>query len=221
MKPISAAALKNAADVRHWAMDTFGLALSRFAALDAYVNRLQHWNRRINLVSEGDTDRIWTRHIADSLQLLRYIDGRVPVILDVGSGAGLPGLVIAIARTGEADVHLVEKNRKKVAFLRDVARLTRTPVTVHACPVEIFDPRALERPPVYVTARALAPLTDLLALTARFIAEGAVGLFIKGQHVDIELTSATKSWTMDYDLHKSEIDPSGAILVVREAKRVG
>lgn len=191
--------------------------------LEAFVALLERWNRTMNLVRDAQGGRIWSRHVADSLQLLAYIPESAKVILDIGSGAGFPGMVLAIALAdrGEACVYLVESNSRKAAFLREAARTAGVAAVVHACRIEVLDVNALPAPPDVVTARALAPVDRLMALTARFVDQGAVGLFLKGQHVDIELTKASKSWSIDHELRPSTVDPGGRILIVRRARDIG
>lgn len=200
----------------------FGVSRESQEQLDAFVALLERWNRRVNLIGPATVPDIWARHVADSLQLLRYTPGDARIILDIGSGGGFPGVVLAIAlaeRPG-VTVHLVESNRKKAAFLREAVRVTAAPAIVHAARIEDIGPDVLSGRPDVVTARAVAPLAKLLAMTERFIAEGAVGLFLKGQHVDSELTEAARSWSIDAQSHPSVTGSAGTVLVVREVGRV-
>jgi 16S rRNA (guanine527-N7)-methyltransferase len=142
------------------------------------------------------------------------------VWVDLGSGAGFPGLVIAcaLAGTAEARVHLVESNAKKAAFLREAVRLTKAPAVVHHCRiakfVDSFDDRA-----DIVTARALAPLKLLLDQSFALLRSGGQGIFPKGQDVGAELTEATKYWNMDATLVPSRTDSKGRIVIVRGLER--
>lgn len=157
---------------------------------------------------------VWNRHIADSAQLFQFIPQNTPNLLDVGCGAGFPGLVLAIL--GVPDVHLVDSDQRKMAFVREAARVTGTKVTVHAARIESIPAfQALA-----ITARALAPLERLLAWTTPFRTEKTLCLFLKGQSVAAELTDAHKQWTMECDRHPSLTDPTGTILAVREVRRV-
>jgi 16S rRNA (guanine527-N7)-methyltransferase len=201
---------------------TGAFAVSRDGAvrLAAYVALLQRWQRRLNLIGPGSEAEIWRRHVADSLQLVRFVPETATTLVDLGSGAGFPGLVLAIAlaQRGLA-VHLVESSAKKAAFLREAIRVSDAPALVHHSRIEDLDAAEVGRVDI-VTARALAPLGRLLGLAAPFLAKGAVGIFPKGQHVDKELTEAAKCWSIVAEKRRSRIDPLGSILIVREAKHV-
>jgi 16S rRNA (guanine527-N7)-methyltransferase len=185
------------------------------ARLDAFVDLLLSWQQRTNLIAHSTEATIWTRHIADSLQLIPLApDARVWA--DLGSGAGFPGLVIAcaLADTPGAHVDLVESNGKKAAFLREAVRVTGAPAAVHHVRAEDFAAGAKERIDV-VTARALAPLPNLLALAYPLLKKGALGLFPKGQDVAAELTDAAKCWKSEASLAPSRTDPKARIVIVR------
>ena len=183
--------------------------------LDRFVDLLLTWQQRINLIAPSTATHLWTRHIADSLQLLSLVP-QARIWVDLGSGGGFPGLVIAcaLAQTPGAQVHLVEANAKKAAFLREAARVTGAPVSVHGGRIEDF----LKNPPKVVdvvTARALAPLSELLAYAFPLLKRGARGVFPKGQDVDAELTEAAKYWKIQLSLALSRTDPKARIVVVR------
>ena len=186
--------------------------------LETYASLLLQWQARINLIGPSTRDDIWARHIADALQLLALLPDGVKTLADLGSGAGIPGLILAIARPLEA--HLFESNLKKGAFLREAGRQTGTRARIHS--VRIEEARALAETikAETVTARALAPLPKLLDYAQTFLENGAIGYFHKGQDVDAELTEATKSWKMQVEKHPSMTDSRGVILVVKEAHRV-
>lgn len=186
--------------------------------LETYVQLLLTWQQRINLIGPATIPFVWERHILDSLQLLPLLPKDTRSLAELGSGAGIPGLVIAIAAGLEA--HLYESNGKKAAFLREAARQTRTRAHVHMVRLETL--RAQTDVPAVqcVVARALAPLPLLLEYAEPFLARGAVGLFHKGQDVDAELTEATKYWKMRYSKHASQCDSRGVILEIHEATRV-
>ena len=167
------------------------------ARLDEYVDLLLKWQHRTNLIAPSTIGQVWTRHVADSLQLWALApEGRIWV--DLGSGAGFPGLVLAcaLADTAGARVHLVESNAKKAAFLRETARALRLPALVHATRIEDFTNSFADSPDV-VTARALAPLTRLLGYAEPLLKKGVQGLFPKGQDVEAELTDASKYWKIE------------------------
>ncbi len=189
-----------------------GVSRETQARLEAYVALLRKWNRRINLVSRASLEDVWRRHVLDSSQLMAFLpsapSGRRRVLLDLGSGAGLPGLVLAILGAGE--VHLVEADRRKVAFLREAARVAEAEVEIHACRIE-----ALKRFPAdVVTARALAPLPRLLALAAPFLAPEGHCLFLKGAQAQTELEAARSAWDFSMESHPSCTYCSGHILVI-------
>jgi 16S rRNA (guanine527-N7)-methyltransferase len=189
------------------------------ARLDRFVDLLLQWQQKTNLVAASTLGALWTRHIADSLQLLPFApDARVWV--DVGSGAGFPGLVIAIAlaESPGAAMHLVESNSKKAAFLREASRVTGVAAHVHAVRVEEFAKIFSGKPDV-ITARAVAPLKLLLEMTAPLLKTGAQGLFLKGQDVDAELTEASKSWNIEANLLPSKTQQASRVVVVRNVER--
>jgi 16S rRNA (guanine527-N7)-methyltransferase len=190
------------------------------ARLDIFVAELRRWQGVKNLVGPGTLDRVWTRHIADSLQLLEIAPAAQSWI-DLGSGAGFPGLVLAITASERADmqVDLVESNGRKCAFLRAVARLTGARATIHQARIEdiIAGFSGVE----IVTARALAPLPKLLDWTAPLLTTGSIGLFPKGREVASELTDAAKSWRFDFELHPSLTDSEGQIVRIHSLHECG
>jgi 16S rRNA (guanine527-N7)-methyltransferase len=183
--------------------------------LDRFVALLLQWQRTTNLIAPSTVREIWTRHIADSLQLLPLVP-HARHYVDLGSGGGFPGLVIACALAGTADssIELVESNHKKAAFLREAARATGTAAIVNAKRIEDFVPGA--RRADVVTARALAPLETLLRLAHPLLQQGATGLFLKGQDVASEIQDATRCWEIEADLVQSRTNPDGRIVVVRQ-----
>ena len=187
--------------------------------LDRFVELLLLWQRTTNLIAPSTASRLWTRHIADSLQLLDVVPEAL-VWVDLGSGAGFPGLVIAAALAGKpgAVVHLVESNAKKAAFLREAQRVTGAPAIVHTARVEDFAERCHEAVDA-VTARALAPLKSLLKLCFPLLGKsGATALFPKGQHAELEIRDAAaqmKAWDLAATLVASRTDPTGRIVVIR------
>ena len=200
----------------------FNVSRETHQRLTVYADLLTRWQSRINLVGRSTIDAIWSRHIADSAQLLDHMPSLPCTVIDFGSGAGLPGLVLAIlfADHGGGHVHLVESNAKKCAFLREAIRLTDAPATIHTRRIEDIDPDTLNPEPQVVTARALASLTDLLEMAQKYMDKEAIGVFLKGQDVDDELTEAAKYWRISSDRMPSRIHDQGSILIVREATRV-
>lgn len=182
--------------------------------LDRFVDVLLLWQRRLNLIAASTVHEIWTRHVADSMQLLPLAP-KARIWVDLGSGGGFPGLAIACALAGTAGsgVHLVESNTKKAAFLREAVRATDAPAVVHAIRAEKFGESCAE-PIEVVTARALAPLKTLCNQAFPLISRGAIGLFLKGQDVDAELTEAAKYWRVQASKVASKTSPEGSIVLI-------
>jgi 16S rRNA (guanine527-N7)-methyltransferase len=211
-------------DDRERALARFNLPVETIARLDRFVDLLLTWQRKTNLIAPSTIASLWTRHVADSLQLLDLIDSpyvEPRIWLDLGSGGGCPGVVIACALADVPGtlVHLAESNLKKAAFLREAIRETKAPAIVHAVRIEslalAFDAINVD----YVTARALAPLPDLLEMIAPFVKKGAKALLLKGQDLDHELTESTKHWHIEAESVPSRTSTAGRILVVHTLSR--
>lgn len=183
------------------------------AGLETYAALLRKWQKAINLVSRDSLSDLWRRHMLDSAQLHRLIPGSARVLVDLGSGAGFPGLVLAAM--GVPEVHLVESDARKCTFLREAARGLGVRVQIHNSRSEEMPGMAAD----VVTARALAPLPDLLDLAERFLAPHTICLFLKGQGVDEELTRARERWNMTITRQSSASDPSGTILRLEHVHR--
>ena len=185
------------------------------ARLDCFVALLLRWQEITHLIAPSTVPTLWTRHIADSLQLLDLApDAKTWV--DLGTGGGFPGLVIACALYGKSDrrVHLVEGSTKKAGFLREAVAATQAPAVVHAVRMEKFVESFAGRPDI-VTARAVSPLSSLLGECLPLLRRGSLGLFPKGQDVEAELTEASKCWNMTVDLVPSRTDPKARIVMIR------
>lgn len=200
------------------------------AHLIVYKELLEKWQRRINLVGPATLPDIWNRHFLDSAQLLPLIQAALKgrrgpaTLVDLGSGAGFPGLVLALVARGAGQplaTHLLESDRRKAAFLAEICRATglARAVTIHAERIEALPPGRLP-PAEIVTARALAPLQDLLQFAAPLLAPHGIGLFLKGAKAADELTHAAKHWTMRVEHIPSQTDRSGTILRVAALARV-
>ena len=185
-----------------------GVSRETLERLSAYEAVLRKWQPKINLVGPSTLPEIWQRHFLDSAQLFPLLPESVRVLVDLGSGAGFPGLVLAIL--GVPDVHLVESDSRKAAFLREAARVAGVAVTVHNKRIEAVTGLHAD----VVTARALAPLADLLDWSFPFLESRGVGLFLKGQNLDDELTTTTKCWKMRTERFASRSDATGTILRV-------
>jgi len=188
-----------------------GVSRETEALLRDYLGLLQHWNARINLVATADPETLWQRHVVDSAQLAPLIPENTANLMDLGSGAGFPGLVLAVL-TGR-ETHLVESDRRKCAFLAEAARvLGLRNVTIHPSRIE-----AAGLPPTsLVTARALAPLPELLGHAHRLLAPGGTALFPKGRNAAEELTAAAGRWQMRVERFPSQTDPAATILRISE-----
>jgi len=200
-----------------YGMDDFqrDLAVSRETVdrLQVYADLLTKWQARINLVGPETIPSLWQRHFLDSAQLFPLVPQSVHRLVDMGSGAGFPGLVLALL--GAPDVHLIESDARKCAFLREAARVTATPVTIHNARIEQVAPLGAG----LVTGRALAPLGKLLSWAERHLAPHGSCLFLKGQGAEDELTRAAKEWIFTLDRVTSRTDPAGSILYLREVRR--
>jgi 16S rRNA (guanine527-N7)-methyltransferase len=185
------------------------------ARLDRFVELLLKWQQITHLIAPSTVPILWTRHIADSLQLLD-IAPKAKIWVDVGTGGGFPGLVIACALADHdgAAVHLVEGSTKKAGFLREAVALTQAPALVHAVRMENFVESFAGKADI-VTARAVSPLSSLLGQCWPLLKQGTLGLFPKGQDVEAELTEAAKCWKMEADLVPSRTDPRARIVMVR------
>ena len=189
------------------------------ARLDAYVALLLEWQAKTNLVAPSTLPHLWTRHIADSLQILDLMPNAKKWI-DLGSGGGFPGIVLACALADDSDamVNLVERNAKKAAFLREALRVTGGRGAVHLMDIGDYVD-SFSGAVDCVTARALAPLETLLGFAEPLVKNGAKALFLKGQDVELELTEATKYWTIDFQLHPSRTAGDGSLIEVGSIER--
>lgn len=197
--------------------EEFAATVSRetLARLKAYIGLLEDWNARHNLVSAASMADVWKRHVWDSAQLVEFIPPEAKSLVDLGSGAGFPGLVIAALRP-ELRVVLYESTAKKCRFLEAAAERMGRTAEVRNGRIEEAKPEPFD----VVTARACAPLSKLLGYAQAFQGKGTVNLFLKGQSVDAELTEAHKSWRMKVLRHPSRTDPSGVVLEIRELAHV-
>jgi 16S rRNA (guanine527-N7)-methyltransferase len=189
-----------------------GVSRETLARLKAFVGLLTDWNERHNLVSRASLNEVWQRHMLDSAQLAPLIPPEAKTLADLGSGAGFPGLILAILLQGRVTVTLFEATRKKADFLRAAADRLGLAVAVRNERIEeagraVFD---------VLTARACAPLPELLEYAQHFAGPRTVCLFLKGQNVGVELTGAGKSWRMKVREHPSITHPFGVVLEIRE-----
>ena len=184
--------------------------------LAIYAELLLKWQKTINLVAASTLPHLWTRHFADSLQVAAAApDARIWV--DLGTGGGFPGLITAIvlADAVGARVHLIESDQRKCAFLREVSRETGAAAEIHVGRIEDIAP-AIHGPFDAVSARALAPLPQLLRLAEPLLKKGAVGLFLKGQHLEDELTDSVTTRRYKIEMRKSRTSASAHLLLVKD-----
>jgi 16S rRNA (guanine527-N7)-methyltransferase len=181
--------------------------------LSVYLDLLRRWQPAINLVGPATLADPWRRHVLDSAQLAAHVPADAANLVDLGSGAGFPGMVLALL--GVRGVRLIEADRRKAQFLREVARATGAPATIHAERIG----QMTGWPADVVTARALAPLPRLLELAAPFVVSDSVCLFLKGKLVQRELTNARISWHMVSETFPSLSEPTGTVLKLRDIRR--
>ncbi len=206
---------------KHSAFDSvrriYPVSRETFERLELFVDRLQTWQKKTNLIAPSTMDEIWTRHVSDSIQCLA-IKPDASRWVDIGSGGGFPGLVIAavLVEQEDASITLVESNQKKCAFLRQVIRQMGSEARVVSSRIEVAA-RDIETPQV-VTARALAELPLLLELSAPWLSDGAVGLFHKGREYRQEVAKCNGTWSFDLVEHESRVSPDSVLLEVRNLK---
>jgi 16S rRNA (guanine527-N7)-methyltransferase len=200
--------------------ESFDVPRETIHRLERYAGLLEEWQAWTNLVASSTLPDLWSRHFADSAQLsLLAPDARL--WLDLGAGAGFPGMVVAILKAQEPDfrMHLVESNQRKCRFLAEVADATAAPVEIHNVRIENMPSQALPNPPDIVSARALAPMPRLLDLAAPLFGEQTRGVFMKGRDVDAELAEARQAWQFDAALIPSLTAAESRIVVLSHLGR--
>ncbi|HZV21670.1 MAG TPA: 16S rRNA (guanine(527)-N(7))-methyltransferase RsmG [Hyphomicrobiales bacterium] len=195
---------------------TFSVSHETIEKLRTYERLLLQWQKAVNLVAPSTLPYFWQRHFADSAQLIGFAR-KACIWVDLGSGGGFPGLVIAImiANQKECAVHLIESNSRKCAFLSEVVRQTAAPAYVHNLRVADAALAGVPRADV-VTARALAPLDKLLELALPFFHVASKGLFLKGREAETEIADARRRWAFDIKIHDSLSDEEGRILEIEK-----
>ncbi len=193
--------------------DATGVSRETLERLKGYLRLLEKWQARINLVGAATLRDPWRRHFLDSAQLAPLVPADARVLVDLGSGSGFPGLVLAMI-TGRP-FHLVESDQRKAVFLREVVRECNVPATVHAARIETLPPFEAD----VITARALASVPKMLHLGGPHLGKYGILLLLKGKSVDRELTESQKNWKLKFDIFESQTDPSGRLLRVREVSR--
>jgi 16S rRNA (guanine527-N7)-methyltransferase len=197
-----------------------GVSVSRetFSALQAYETLVQRWNSAINLVSKPTVENLWQRHIADSAQVFSFCPDGALSWVDLGSGGGFPGLVVAVlAKELKPDlrVTLVESDLRKATFLRQAAQALGLPVTVLSKRIEALDPLHAD----VLSARALAPLSNLLGFAEQHLSPKGTAVIPKGARFAAEIADAQIAWMFDVDIHPSLSEADAALLVIRNIHR--
>ena len=206
--PLGAAEFARLADVSHETTERIA----------AFLDLLRLWRKRTNLVGPRELDDPWRRHVLDSAQLAALVPETAGRVVDLGSGAGFPGLVLALVLDPRGtSVDLIESNRRKAAFLEAAIRETGAPARVHCARIES---RPVPPAPA-ATARACAPLRKLLGHARPLVADGGRAIFPKGRRVEAELTDARQEWIFAHRRHPSLSDPDGVILTIETFERVG
>lgn len=197
-----------------------GLTVSRetIAALEQFAALVQRWNLAINLVGKTTVADFWARHVVDSAQLFRHCPPNAKCWLDIGSGGGLPGLVIAILakeRYSQLRVTFVESDIRKATFLREACRTLGLAADVQNQRIESLPCTQAD----VLSARALAPLATLLAYAEQHMDAQGVALFPKGSQHESELAEARKAWSFDVDIVPSLSEEKAAVLIIRNVRR--
>jgi len=187
-----------------------GASRETMEKFSCYAALLTKWQKAINLVSNSTIPLLWERHILDSYQILKYAPAGEGVWVDMGSGAGFPALIVAMAT--KYQVHVIESDQRKCQFMREVSRETSSPITVHNDRIEKIDAFSAD----VISARALSSLEKLLKYAAQFSSQKTLHLYLKGQDVDAELTRAAKCWRMDAVKHRSLSSSEGSVLELRK-----
>ena len=201
-------------------MDTYNVSRETFELLKAYEASLVEWQKKFNLVSNSSLLDSWNRHFEDSAQLFSYIPDGAEVLLDFGSGAGFPGMVLAImakAKTPYLKFKLIESIGKKTLYLKEVAKFSGANVEIVNDRIEKLPPQKAD----VITSRAMASLKELLNYTKRFMKPETVCIFPKGQKYLEEIAEAEKTWTFDCEVYDSKTSTEGKILIIRHLKQKG
>lgn len=197
--------------------DRYGVSRETLARFETYAALLNRWQKAVQLVAPSTIGDVWGRHFADSAQLVELAPAAAATWLDLGSGAGFPGLVVALLLQERRPIRvtLIESDSRKAAFLREVARQTGAPVDIFSARIEFDTTQAKVGTVDVISARALAPLERLLGLAYPYWHADTVGLFPKGRDAEAELSSARARWSFDAELVPSASDGLGKIIVVR------
>ena len=185
-----------------------------FEKIEKYLTILDSWRNQLNLIGRNEWERIWERHVLDSHQLRKFIPESATVV-DIGTGAGFPGIILAASASGNGHITLIESSAKKCKFLQTVADQTELPISIVNSRIESVDNNCAD----FVTARAVAPLEKLIEYSLPALETGAIALFHKGHSYKSELESAQVRWNLDYKVLPNEYSSNGVIIKISGAKR--
>lgn len=194
-------------------MTELSLTDDQHRRLRSYHDELLKWQKKINLISRFTVDDAWQRHFVDSLQLIDLIPEDAKSLIDFGSGAGFPAIVLAHCL--EIDIHVIESDQRKCSFMRHVSRETSSKVTIHNDRIEKVSPFSAD----VITSRALASLDKLLEYAEPFLSEKTILIFPKGKNAQEELTLARKSWNISLEEFPSVTDREATIFRVSEISK--
>lgn len=203
--------------------ETWNVSRESLEKLEIYAAELLRWQKTHNLIAPSTIPQFWDRHVADALQLVPYVRAARSNIVDLGSGGGVPAIPLAIVLQSpdhQPLITMVESNAKKCAFLKTASRSCGLNTRIINKRIESLTDSDVEQPVDVIVARALAPVAELLELVGKMPVRPQRMLFLKGQHIDAELTEATKCWNISFSKHPSQTAPDGCILEIKEAERV-
>lgn len=204
--------LKDYNNAKNYMLDELNVSRETFLQLEQYVELLLKWNKHINLISSNSAQHIWTRHVLDSAQLIKYLDLNSP-LMDIGSGSGLPGLIISIL--GVKEVHLVDSDLRKCVFLQEARKFSKNTIKIHNC---LFI-NANTANIINVTSRAFSNIDKFLENINQKIAFNADILLLKGKNWKSELNEAERNWSFDYSVSRSITDELGVVIRITNIKR--
>ena len=199
-------------------IENFSVSHETICQLKTYLSLLQEWQTKFNLVSKSSLEDAWNRHFLDSMQLFKYIPKTKKTLVDFGSGAGFPGMVLAIMakeNTPYLKVTLVESIKKKTMYLNEVAKVTSTPVTIINDRIENLKKLQFD----VITSRAMTSLTDLLQYSYPFCHKDSVCIFPKGKNYALELSEAHKNWHFKCHIEPNEMSEEGRILIITDISK--
>ncbi len=197
---------------------TYNVSHETYKKLKSYEALVLEWNSKFNLISKSTETAIWERHIVDSIQLIKHITAKDKILLDLGSGAGFPGIVLAIASQElypELRINLVESIGKKVTFLQTVNEELQLKMNIHQTRIENLDIKKVD----IITSRALASLPKLLEYAKPFCKKETKLILPKGESWSLENMEAQKSWLYKYEVYNSDTSDVGKILRISDLRR--